>query len=381
MQENQRDFFVVTPPGTEPICAAEMSALGLLSRQTTHGGISFSGGLRELYLANLWLRTASRVLVRLGTFSARDFPTLYKRLLRLPWGSYIKPEADYRIRVASARSRLNHSDRIAEVCGQAISRALGTTAEGASGSAATTQTILLRLAEDQVEVSIDSSGEHLHRRGYRRLRNAAPLRENLAAAALLACAYDGKVPLIDIMTGSGTFVIEAALIALHRPPGRDRAFAFMDWPKFRHGLWQQLLAEAQRHELPHPPRKIVGIDSNPKAIAAAQENIRQAGLASAIDVRQERLQTLTPSTPEGLLVGNPPYGERLGKGTSLQRFYHDLDRLYGETFAPWQGLLLCPQQLVASMKKVRFMPAASFSHGGIKVAALVKQPLNTRKTP
>lgn len=369
--QQQRDFFVVTPPGTEPYCSQEMSDLGLIPHQIVHGGIIFTGDLKELYLANLWLRTASRILVRIGTLTARDFPTLYKRLIRLPWGTYLKPGGQYKFRVTSVRSRLNHSDRIADVCRQAINRALGPAVTRES-EPAPSQTVLLRLVDDQVEVSIDSSGEHLHRRGYRLLRSAAPLRENLAAAALLACAYDGSVPLFDAMTGSGTFVIEAAMIALQQAPGSSRDFAFRSWPKYRHGLWQQLLSEAQRRQLSTPPHEIFGIDSNPKALAAARENLKQAGLEPFVVLQQERLQNLTPPATTGLLVGNPPYGERLGKSTGLQGFYHDLERLYGETFRHWQGMLLCPQRVVAAMKKVRFEPVVELSHGGIRIAVLRK---------
>lgn len=377
MNPEQRDFFVVTAPGLEQICAHEMSMLGLRPAGQTHGGVAFSGGLQELYLANLWLRTASRILVRLGTVSARDFPALYKRLLRLPWGRYLKPGCRCDIRVASHRSRLSHSGRIADVCRQSVEKALGTP-EQADGFA---QGVLLRLEDDQVEVSIDSSGDHLHRRGYAQARTAAPLRENLAAAALLACGYDGSTPLIDIMTGSGTFVAEAAMISLRRAPGSLRDFAFMRWPKYRAGLWQQLRAEAQRQELPELPASIVGIDSNPKAVAATEKNLLQAGLNELIQVRCERLQQLIPSVPTGLLIGNPPYGARLGKNTELKPFYRDLEILYGRTFRHWHGALLCPDAVVCAMPSLVFEPIVRFSHGGIKVAVFLRSPARSVESP
>lgn len=369
MKESVRDYFAVTPPGLEGLCAREMAQLGLVPQEPTHGGIAFSGGLRELYLANLCLRTASRVLVRLDRLTARDFPTLYQRLVRLPWGRYIKPGVACDVRVVSHRSRLSHSGRIAEVCREAIAKALGTVPRQGGER----QTVLLRLEEDRVEVSLDSSGDHLHRRGYRRARSAAPLRENLAAAALLACGYDGTVPLIDIMTGSGTFVTEAAQIALQRAPGRGRSFAFMHWPKYRAGLWQELLDNTRDEEREVLPAPILGIDSNPRALDAARQNIVSAGLEAQVEIRCEQLQQLVPLTPTGLLIGNPPYGERLGKGARLEGFYAELEDLCAGTFAAWQTALLCPAEVVRRMRRVDFQPVLRFSHGGIKVGLFLKK--------
>ncbi|MFO7577404.1 MAG: RNA methyltransferase [Pelovirga sp.] len=377
MKDTIREYFAVTPPGLEDLCVREMIQLGLVPQEQIHGGIAFSGGLRELYLANLSLRTASRVLVRLGRLTARDFPSLYQRLVRLPWGRYIKPGDACDVRVVSHRSRLSHSGRIAEVCQEAIARALG----AAPGQGAVCQTVLLRLEEDRVDVSLDSSGEHLHRRGYRRARSAAPLRENLAAAALLACGYDGTLPLIDIMTGSGTFVTEAALIALHRAPGQGRRFAFMHWPKYREGLWQQLLGNARDEARDVLPAPILGIDSNPRALDAARQNIASAGLEGQVEIRCEQLQQLEPLSPTGLLIGNPPYGARLGKSARLQGFYAELEDLCAGPFAAWQTALLCPAEVVQRMRRVDFQPLLRFSHGGIKVGLYLKKPVAVRGIP
>ena len=369
MTEVTHDFFAVTAPGLESVCSAELLRLGI-AVDVMKGGVGFSAGLRELYLANLWLRSANRILVRLGAVTARDFPALYQRLVRLPWGRFIKPGTRCDVRAVSYRSRLSHTGRIAEVCQQAISKALGS----GPGSDERTQMVLLRIYDNRVEVSVDSSGDHLHRRGYRQARSAAPLRENLAAAALLACGYDGSLPLVDMMTGSGTFVIEAGLIAANKPPGADREFSFMLWPKYRVRLWQQLLDEARQGENREGRVSICGVDSNPKAIAAAQANLCRAGLGSNIDIRSGRLQELVPVEETGLLIGNPPYGARLGRHAALPQFYRDIEDLCGTTFAGWKCALVCPEAVAEKMTGLRLNPLLGFSHGGIRVSLYVKEP-------
>ena len=368
MQKQENHYFVVTAPGFENICAQELTNLGIQSINIVPGGVEFEGGLQELYLANLWLRSASRILVRLGDVAARDFPVLFQRLSRLPWGRFIKPGIACEIRVASRSSRLVHTGRIAEVCQAAIEKSLGEK----SGGSGSPQKIFIRMSDNRCQVSVDRSGDHLHRRGYRHARVAAPLRETLAAGCLLACDYDGSEPLLDMMTGSGTFAIEAALIALHQAPGKGRDFGFMTWPKYRPGLWQQLLIEAQREEKSTIPFPILAIDNNPKAIEAVQKNLESIGLGGVIHLSCGNMQQLQPQFPTGLMICNPPYGERLGKNATLSALYHDLGRIYGEVFANWQGALVCPETELIKKTGISFAPVLRFSNGGIKVALLKK---------
>ncbi len=363
----QNRYYVITPPGLELICAGELARLGIPG-SVSRGGVEFAGGLRELYLANLWLRSASRVLVRLGELKARDFPTLYKRLVRLPWGRFIKPGTHCEVRVTCHRSRLNHSGRIAETVQTAVAKALG---ESSAGTGAA-QRIFLRLEDDCCQLSVDSSGELLHRRGYRQASVTAPLRENLAAGALLLLGYDGSRPLIDGMTGSGTFAIEAALIALNRAPGRARQFAFMHWPKYRQSLWEQLCLRAKAQENVPDELQIVAVDSNPLAIEAAQQNAKAAGVASLVSLRQQQMQELQPGPRRGLIICNPPYGERIGRTAALRSLYRSLGQLYLQEFSDWQGALVCPDAELSRATGIDFAPVAGFSNGGIRVSLLKK---------
>lgn len=367
MAERENCYFAVTLPGFESVCAGELQQLKIYSG-CQRGGVEFHGGLRELYQANLWLRSATRILVRLGEVTARDFPTLYKRLLRLPWGRFIKPGVPCDVRVVCHRSRLSHSGRVAETTQQAIVKALGAEPDPQGK----VQQVLVRIEDDRCLVSIDSSGELLHRRGYRQARVAAPLRENLAAGCLLALGYDGSQPLVDAMTGSGTFAIEAALIALQRAPGAKRNFAFMDWPKYRPGLWRQLLQQARQAEKTELPAAIIAIDNNPKAIAAAERNLTAAALDGLIQVQCLPMQQLRAEAEHGLILCNPPYGERLGRSAALQALYRDIGSVYAGTFAAWQGALVCPDAELVRSSRITLTPLLHFSNGGIRVALLEK---------
>lgn len=368
MAQQQNRYFAVTTPGFEKICAAELVALGIDGTKILPGGVEFSGGLRELYLANLWLRSASRILVRLGEVTARDFPSLFKRLLRLPWGRFIKPGSNCTIRAICHRSRLSHSGRVAETCQAVLAKALG----GGASDAPLKSTIILRLEDDRCQVSIDSSGGLLHRRGYRIANVAAPLRENLAAGCLLALGYDGSQPLIDAMTGSGTFAIEAAMIALNQTPGGRRSFAFMAWPKYRPGLWQQLLQEAQRLGKTALAAPIIAVDNNPKAVAAARQNLAAIGLSEQVQLDCQAMQELAPGPEPGLLICNPPYGERIGRNAVLQALYRDFGRVSAAEFSAWQVALVCPASELVQATGIAFESRLRFSNGGIRVALLKK---------
>lgn len=367
MTKPKNRYFAVVPPGFEKICAAELQRLGVAETAEVIGGVEFGGDLRELYLANLWLRSPTRILVRIGELQARDFPTLFKKMVRLPWGRFVKPGCGIKVRATSHRSRLAHTGRLEQTCRDAIGRALGAAPEGVPEAV-----VYLRLDDDHCQVSLDSSGDLLHRRGYRKANVAAPLRENLAAACLLALGYDGSQTLVDGMTGSGTFAIEAALIAARRAPGGERSFAFMAWPKYREGLWRQLLEEARRTEV-DPMSAIIAVDSNPKAIAAAQQNLQAAGVEEHVRLDCRPLQQLIAATGQGLIVCNPPYGERLGRTAALQALYRDLGRVYHGTFNSWQGALICPDSELVRATGIDFVPLLRFSNGGIRVALLEKR--------
>lgn len=357
------NLFAVVSPGLEKVCAEELETLGIHPQDIRVGGVSFTGRLRDLYQANLSLRTASRILVRFAEFRSRDFPDLYRRSQRLPWGRFIRPETAIAFRVTCHTSRLNHTARIAETLESAANQALGRTTNPAG---ATPQMVLVRVVDDQVSISIDSSGELLHRRGYRQSVTVAPLRETLAAGVLKLLGWTGTAPLADPMCGSGSFLLEGALLARMQAPGLNRAFAFMHWPGYREGLWTLLTDEARR-AVKETTLDIYGSDANPDAVAAARGNCQRSGVADQIVIDQLSLSQQKVRQGQGLVVCNPPYGKRLDLGEKPALYYTGLGKQLQRAYPGWQVAMICPDPALVKATGLALKPIASLDNGGLKV--------------
>ena len=283
-QPNQISAFAVTAPGLESICAAELAALGIPATPED-GGVSWTGTLESVARANLWLRTASRVIVRLAEFRATAFFELELKAKQLPWRRFVVPGEQVEFRVTCRKSKLYHSDAVAQRFGEAVSRQIrgvrlvaGKEADDETASASERQLFIVRFVRDVCTVSVDSSGALLHLRGYRQQLAKAPLRETLAAAVLLGAGWAGDVPLDDPMCGSGTIPIEAALIARRIAPGVRRSFSFLRWPEMDKTVWSTLVSEAKGAELPRSPVAIHGADRDAGAIVASRANAERAGV-------------------------------------------------------------------------------------------------------
>ncbi len=331
--------------------------------KTDVGGVAFTGRLRDIYQTNLWLRTASRVLVRFAEFRSRDFPDLYRRTHRLPWGRFIRPETSVAFRVTCHTSRLNHTTRIAETLESSVNQALGRSTNPVGKNP---QLILVRIVDDEVVISIDSSGELLHRRGYRQSVTVAPLRETLAAGILMLLDWNGTKPLADPMCGSGSFLLEGALLARQQAPGLNRSFAFMDWPGYREGLWKLLCAEAQRAEV-GVDVAISGGDENPKAVAAARENIQRSGVVDQVVIKQAAISEQPEHDGLGLVVCNPPYGKRLDLGENPKLYYSELGKQLQRVYPGWQLAMVCPDPAFVKATGLPFKQIARLENGGLKV--------------
>lgn len=358
-------IFAVTAPGLEEVCAVELESLLNSDVSVEPGGVLFSGGLRELYQVNLSSRIASRFLVRIGDIRSRDFSTFYKRCVQLPWGRYLKQETPVVVRASSRGSRLVHTGRIAETLGKAIDQSLGRSAH--EPSVGSEQLVVARMEDDICRISIDSSGELLHRRGYRRETALAPLRETLAAGILDLLGWDGTSPLVDPMCGSGTFVIEAALKAAHRSTGASRHFAFMNWPRFRPGLWSLLIEESQR-KVVLPAVEIYGSDVEATAISSARKNLEMGGCEDVVDLACRPLADVPGVPGPGLVVCNPPYGLRVGGNENLIPLYRQIGDVYKRQFSGWKGALLCPPGRLADATGLEMKRIASLVNGGLKVS-------------
>ena len=354
------------------------------------------GDLDRIYQSNLWLRTASRVLVRMGEFHASTFYELVRRSKKLPWADFLPESGAVEVRVTCRKSKLYHSDAVAERVLSAIASAASPKLELRAGSSDSdegesneleesrataqdsTQLFIVRIVNDQCEISADSSGDLLHRRGYRKEIAKAPLRETLAAAMVLASGWDGKrgEPLLDPMCGSGTIPIEAALIARGIAPGLERQFQFMRWPGFDRGVWNELVDKA-RSGVTNPGPDIVGADRDPGAIAAATHNAERAGIAGDIRFSAESLSGSIAKLEdigagEGWILTNPPYGVRVGEGTDLRDLYATLGKTL-KAKRGWRLGVLTSDVALAGQMRLPLRPRFSTSNGGIPVSFLASE--------
>ena len=337
------------------------------------GGLEFQGNLRDLYRANLWLRTASRVLVRLGEFYAAAFPELRRKASRLPWERYLAPGQPVALRVSCNKSRLYHSGAVAERTALAIADRLGQLPKTAKfdedADANLPQLIVVRLARDLCTISVDSSGTLLHRRGYRQAVAKAPLRETLAAGILMASGWDMASPLLDPFCGSGTIPIEAALMARQIAPGRARRFAFMDWPDFDVAIWDDSLPPMGRFAGPGMRARILASDRDAGAIQSAQANAERAGVADCIEFSRRAVSAIEPPPGPGWIVTNPPYGVRVSASKDLRNLYAQFGNVLRARCSGWRVAMLCDRDQLIRNTGLRFDPAQSISltNGGLRV--------------
>jgi len=357
------NLFVVVAPGLEDVCARELSQLGVTDADVVAGGMAFRGKLQTIYQANLLLRSASRVLVRFGEFRCRAFPDLFKQAARLPWGRFVRAGTPLSFRVSCRGSRLMHTGRVAETLQAAAQKSLGS---AAAVQMSTSQQVLVRIVDDQVIISVDSSGELLHRRGYRRAVTKAPLRETLAAGILMLLDWQVDEPLADPMCGTGSFVLEAAMLAARRAPGLEREFTFMQWPGYRDGLWRQLCTEARRQQRPIVS-PLEGADQDAAAIDAARANLSRLDLEGPVCFHQRDLADSPVHAAAGLVVCNPPYGRRLVPEESLVSFYRTFGQHVQRAYPGWRVALLCPEPSLVKATRLPFNKVTDLKNGGLQV--------------
>lgn len=364
------DLFVVSAPGIEEITAAELRALGVTVTGMESGGVSVRGGVAEMQLANLHLRTASRVVVRVAEFRATAFYELEKRARQIAWDQWLGAEP-VRLRVTCRKSKLYHSDAVAQRFVEAMARTTG--ARPVDGVApveeegADAQLFVVRLLHDRCTVSVDSSGALLHRRGYRQATARAPLRETLAAAMLLGAEWHGGVPLLDPLCGAGTIPIEGALIARRRAPGVDRGFAFMRWPSFERRDWEGRVAEARGRERPSVSVPITGSDRDEGAIEAARANAGRAGVGADVELVRRSVSAMERTGDDGWLLTNPPYGVRVGQPGAVRDLYAQLGNAARRTLHGWRLGMLSPDRALDAQLGMRLTPVFESSNGGIPV--------------
>ena len=373
----RHNFFVATSPGFEPVCLQELLKLEPAAGEACviPGGVEFEGRLDDCYLANLNLRSANRILMRIHTFKSSNFRKLEKKLLDIPWELYLHAGRLPKVHVTTKHCRLRHSGGIAERFRTTIAGQLSRLEfdKKITKIASAEQNIYVRGIDDRFTVSIDSSGDLLYKRGLKKHAGKAPLRETLAAAALLLAGYDGRDPLLDPMCGSGTFSLEGALMAKHIPAGWFRDFAFMGWPSFRPKRWNYMRRQAESQFVKPARPTIFASDTDPGACQKLERCVQKHRLSDAVQVNHRdffdlNLREFTDGV--GVICINPPYGRRLGGRSESEKFFHAICDTLKRDYQGWKLVLFAPNKKLAGT--VPFQTESyPILHGGLKLVLLI----------
>jgi putative N6-adenine-specific DNA methylase len=354
----------------ESILAGELTALGAADVEPGRGGVQFRGDQELLYRANLWLRTAVRVLRPIREFEARSSDELYEAVRAIDWSDYLTIEHTIAVDCNVRDSAITHSQYAARrvkdaICDQFRERT------GARPSVNPEQPMVgfnLHIHRDQAILSLDSSWGSLHKRGYRPIQTIAPLNEALAAGLLLHCGWDPATPLVDPLCGSGTFCIEGAWMALRRPPGLTRKwFGFQGWPEFDRPLWNAIRDDARRGVRKELPAPILGSDIHPGAIDLALTNARNAGVGNLLQIaRKDVGQARPPEGPPGVMIVNPPYGERIGEEREWAGLYGKLGDVVGAHFPGWRLIVFTSNDWLARKVGLPVQRRSPFFNGKLQ---------------
>ena len=335
-------FFAPCPRGLEVALSDELAQLNASGVRSTDGGVAFAGAIELAYHINLESRLASRVLWEVGRGTYRDERDIYRLASEIDWPQQFRADRTLRVDVAATRSPLKSLEfatlRIKDaVCDR--HRAAGGARPSVSKERPDVR-VHAYLSAGEMIFYLDTSGEALFKRGYRREASEAPLRENLAAGLLRIARWQPGTPLLDPLCGSGTIAIEAALMALDIAPGARRTFGFQKLSWYDGPTWQRIKQAAQRRGKPPAPENIHASDNEPAAISRCEANIAAAGVAGAIIVRREDILTRSAPANAGVIVTNPPYGARLADSAALAAFYPRLGDALKQHFAGWSAFLM-----------------------------------------
>ncbi len=363
-------YFATCARGLEPVLAGELNDLGARDIEPGRGGATFHGDAAMLYRACLWLRTAVRVLRPIHEFDVRSPDELYDSVRSINWSDWMTPDQTLAVDCNVRDSAITHSQYAARrvkdgICDQFRDRT------GRRPSVDTEQPMIglnLHVSKNHAILSLDSSWSSLHKRGYRPIQTIAPLNEALAAGLLLRANWDKSTPLVDPLCGSGTFCIEASWIALNRPPGLTRKwFAFQGWPDFDRPLWNAIRDDARRAVRKDLPAPIAGSDVRQDAIDLAFQNARAAGVGNVLNIqRLEMRDARPPSDVPGVLVCNPPYGERIGEEEELIGLYARIGATAKEHWRGWRLLVFTSNTMLAKKVGLKVVHKEPFFNGSLE---------------
>ncbi|HEQ0481194.1 TPA: class I SAM-dependent RNA methyltransferase [Streptococcus pyogenes] len=334
--------------GLEAVVGKEVRVLGF-DCQVENGKVYFEGDVEAIVKTNLWLRAADRIKIIVGQFPARTFEELFQGVFALDWENYLPLGAKFPISKAKCvKSKLHNEPSVQAITKKAVVKKLQKHFHRPEGvplqEVGSTFNIEVSILKDQATIMIDTTGSSLFKRGYRVQKGGAPIKENMAAAILALSNWFPDKPLVDPTCGSGTFCIEAALIGMNIAPGFNRSFAFEEWSWVDKDMVQQVRDDAEQEANYEIELDISGFDIDGRMIEIAKSNAEEAGLPDVITFKQMRLQDFRTDKINGVVISNPPYGERLLDDKAVDILYNEM----GQTFAPlktWSKFILTSDEL------------------------------------
>ena len=344
-------FFASCPRGLEPVLAAELAALGASGIEAVDGGAGFTGDRAHCYAVNLESRVASRVLWQVGQARYRSEQDIFDAARALPWPRLFDVGRTIRVNVSAIRSPVRSLEFVTLRVKDAVCDVFREQRGGRPDVDTQAPDVRIHafLTRDQATFYLDTSGEALFKRGWRAAGGEAPLRENLAAGILRIAGWTPPTPLLDPMCGSGTFLVEAAMMAIDVAPGLDRPFGFERLADHDAGLWRTLRDNARARRRPVVKLPIYGSDKSGTALGMARENLAALGLAEAVELKQMDILDGGPPAAGGILVMNPPYGERVGAIDELAAFYPRLGDALKQRYAGWTAYVLTADLRLAKL--------------------------------
>ncbi|WP_336638021.1 class I SAM-dependent RNA methyltransferase [Lysinibacillus fusiformis] len=326
--------------GLEAIVAQEVKALGY---ETTvdNGKVYFQGDETAIARANLWLRVADRVKIVVGQFPAKSFEQLFESVKALPWEKYLPVDAAFPVSGKSVKSKLFSVPDCQAITKKAIVERMKQHYKrlGFLDESGATYKIEVSILKDVATLTIDTSGAGLHKRGYRQAQGEAPLKETLAAALIQVSKWNPNRPFVDPFCGSGTITLEAAMFGQNIAPGYNREFISEDWPWMKAQIWDTVRDEAESLANYDQPLEIVGSDIDHRMVSIAQENATEAGFGELITFKQMQARDFTTQLTDGVMIGNPPYGERIGDVEVVEQVIRDLGKVM-KNYPTWSVYML-----------------------------------------
>lgn len=335
-------FFATCPRGLESLLEEELKGLHARQVTPTDGGVGFAGDLLLCYRANLESRIATRILLRVakGRYSNED--ELYQGAFKVDWGEWFDVEQDFMVKVTGVKCPLKSLEFATLRIKDAICDRFREEVDSRPSIDTREPDVRIHayLGAEEYQLYVDTSGNPLYQRGLRRASIEAPLRENLAAGILKLSGWQPGTPLLDPMCGSGTFLLEAAMIALDIAPGSNRSFGFEQLRNFNAAAWQSLRKQTKSRAKPVTFQKLYGSDADLRAVRVTRKNLEQAGLLDAVQVSHRDFVEVVPPAAEGVLVANPPYGVRIGEDEDLAALYPKMGEVLKKQFAGWNTYFL-----------------------------------------